>query len=82
MQLLKVKPQIKLVEEEVKTVEPNVQVKTVELEVGIEPLVAIQVETTKIIVEEIDVQMDMKYSDFIFCHFTRILGTKSKVQKG
>jgi hypothetical protein len=43
------------VEEEVKTVEPNVQVKTVELEVGIEPLVAIQVETTKIIVEEIDV---------------------------
>jgi hypothetical protein len=42
-------------EEEVKTVEINVQVKTIELEVDIEPLVVIQVETMKTVVEEIDV---------------------------
>jgi len=42
-------------EEEVKTVEINVQVKTIELEVDIEPLVVIQVETMKNVVEEIDV---------------------------
>jgi len=36
-------------------VEINVQVKTIELEVDIEPLVVIQVETMKTVVEEIDV---------------------------
>ncbi len=42
-------------EEEVRIVETNIQVKTTELEVGIESLVVAQVEATKIVVEKIDV---------------------------
>jgi hypothetical protein len=41
--------------EEVRIVEINVHVKIAEPKVGIEPLVAIQVETIKTVVEEIDV---------------------------
>jgi len=41
--LLEVEPQIELVEEEVKTANPKV---------GVEPLVAMQVEITEIIVEK------------------------------
>jgi hypothetical protein len=43
------------VEEEIKTIEIEIHVRTIELEVGIEPLVVVQVETTEIIIEEIDV---------------------------
>jgi len=43
------------VEEEVRIVETNIQVKTIEPEVGIEPLIAIQVENTETVVEKIDV---------------------------
>ncbi len=42
-------------EEEVRIVEKNIQVKTIEPEVGIEPLIAIQVENTETVVEKIDV---------------------------
>jgi hypothetical protein len=43
------------VEEEVKTVEMEIQVRTIEPEVGIEPLVVVQIEITKIIIEETNV---------------------------
>jgi hypothetical protein len=65
-------------EEEVKTVKIEVQVKTVELEVGTKPLVAIQVETTKNVVKETNVEKDMEYFHFIFGHFTRISRTDPK----
>jgi len=67
------------VEEEVKNVETKIHVRIVELEVGIKPLVVVQVETTKIVAEETNVHKNRKYFHFIFCHFTRILGTESKV---
>jgi hypothetical protein len=41
-------------EEKVRTIKTDTHVKTTKLEVGIEPLVAIKVETTKIIIKEID----------------------------
>jgi hypothetical protein len=43
------------VDEEVKTIEIEMQVRTIEPEVGIEPLVVVQVEIIEIIVKEIDV---------------------------
>jgi hypothetical protein len=43
------------VDEEIKTIEIEIQVRTTELKVGIEPLVVVHVETTKIVIEEIDV---------------------------
>ncbi len=55
IQLLKIEPQTKLMEEEVKTIKTKIRVRIAKLEVGIEPLVAIHVETKKIIVEVIDV---------------------------
>ncbi len=56
IQPLEIEPQTKLVEEEIKTVKTEKQVKTVKPEVGIEPLVDVQVEITETIVEEIDAQ--------------------------
>ncbi len=47
----------------------------------IEPLVVIQVEITKIIVET-NVSNIIEYIHFIFCHFPRILGMNPKVQRG
>jgi hypothetical protein len=55
IQLLKIKPQIELVEEKVKTVEIKIHVRITKLKMGIEPLVAAHVETKEIIIEEINV---------------------------
>jgi hypothetical protein len=55
IQPLEVEPHTKLVEEEVKTTKTKVQVKTTKPKVGIEPLVVVQVETTKTLVEEANV---------------------------
>jgi len=54
IQLLEIS-QIELVDEEVRTAKMEIQVKTVKLEVGIEPLVAIQVKITKVIIEDTNV---------------------------
>ncbi len=55
IQLLEIEPQIELVEEEVRTTDTEIHVRIAKLEVGIGPLVVVQVETTKIIVEETSV---------------------------
>ncbi len=55
IQLLEIKPQIELVEEEVRTIDTRIHVRIAKLEVGKGPLVVVQVETTKIIVEETSV---------------------------
>ncbi len=54
IQLLEIS-QIELVDEEVRTAKMEIQFKTVKLEVGIEPLVAIQVKITKVIIEDTNV---------------------------
>jgi len=54
IQLLEIS-QIELVDEEVRTAKMEIQVKTVKLEVGIKPLVAIQVKITKVIIEDTNV---------------------------
>ncbi len=79
IQPLEIEPQTKLMEEEVRTVKTKIQIRTAEPEVGLEPLVDVQVEITKTIVEEIDAQNIAKYIHFIFYHFPRILRTKSKI---
>jgi len=70
---LEVEPQIKLMEEEVRTTEPKV---------GTKPLVFAKVKTTKIIVEKPDVNKVVDYFHFIFCHFIKILGMESIIQRG
>jgi hypothetical protein len=55
IQPLGIETQTELVEEEVKTIEMEIHVKNVEAQVGIEPLVAVQVEITEIIIEETNV---------------------------
>jgi len=55
IQFLEIKPQIELVEEEVKTIDTDIHVRIANLKVGIRPLVVVQVEITKIIVEETSV---------------------------
>ncbi len=50
-----IKPQIELVEKEVKTIEMKIQIRNAKLEVGTKPLVAIHVEIIEIIVEETNV---------------------------
>ncbi len=52
IQPLEIEPQIELVEEEVRIIKTKIQVKTTKLKMGIEPLVVIQVVTTKIIIKE------------------------------
>jgi hypothetical protein len=54
------------------------EVKTVELEVGIEPLVE-KVKTIEIVVEEKNVKNVAEYIHFILYHFPKILVTKSKI---
>ncbi len=61
-------------EEEVITTKVKIQVKIVEPEVGIEPLVVVQVEITKTIKEERNVYNVVEYIYFIFCHVPKILG--------
>jgi len=51
------------------------EVKTIELEVGIEPLVE-KVKTIEIVVEDKNV---VEYIHFILYHFPKILVTKSKI---
>lgn len=48
---MEIKPQTRLVEEEVRIVKMEIHVKTIEPQVGTEPLL-VQVKITKIIVEE------------------------------
>ncbi len=52
IQPFEIEPQIELVEEEVRIIKTKIQVKTTKLKMGIEPLVVIQVVTTKIIIKE------------------------------
>ncbi len=54
------------------------EVKTVELEVGIEPLVE-KVKTIEIVVEEKNVKNVAEYIHFILYHFPKISVTKSKI---
>ncbi len=49
---LEIEPQTELLEEEVIIVKTNIHVKIAEPKVGTKPLIVIQVETTKTIVEE------------------------------
>jgi hypothetical protein len=46
------------VEEEVKTTKMEIQVRTIELEMGTKPLIVVHVEITKTIVDKIDVFED------------------------
>jgi len=62
------------VEEEVITTKVKIQVKIVEPEVGIEPLVVVQVEITKTIKEERNFYNVVEYIYFIFSHVPKILG--------
>jgi len=52
IQPLEIEPQIELLEKEVRIIKTKIHVKTTELKMGIEPLIVIQVVTTKIIVKE------------------------------
>jgi hypothetical protein len=69
---LEIEPQIELVGEEIETVEQNVDM---------EPLVSVQLGLLQYSKGN---RCFKKYRilSFHFCHFTKILGTKSKVQRG
>ncbi len=49
---------------------------------GIKPLVVVQVETIKIVVEETNVYKDTEHSHFIFYHFYKDFGDEIQSTKG